>query len=112
MKIKVSEATNLQLDWAVAHCQNLQLHTEQYVVGVAGEDGTYYQPSTDWAQGGPIIEQEKIQVQWDALLKSWTSRDKKDGYISHVGPTALIAAMRRYISSRLGDEVEIPEELK
>lgn len=28
------------------------------------------------------------------------------------GPTPLIAAMRCYVASRLGDEVEIPEELK
>jgi hypothetical protein len=28
------------------------------------------------------------------------------------GPTPLIAAMRCFVSSRLGDEVEIPKELK
>lgn len=27
------------------------------------------------------------------------------------GPTPLIAAMRCYVASKLGDEVEIPEEL-
>ena len=28
------------------------------------------------------------------------------------GPTPLIAAMRSYVACKLGDEVEIPEELK
>ena len=27
------------------------------------------------------------------------------------GPTPLIAAMRCYVASKLGDEVEVPEEL-
>jgi hypothetical protein len=27
------------------------------------------------------------------------------------GPTPLIAAMRCYVASKLGDEVELPEEL-
>ena len=115
MKIKVSEATNLQLDWAVAHCQNLQLHTEQYVVGVAGEDGTYYKPSTNWAQGGPIIEEEKIHLthRYGELLSgnNWTAfLDKPHRYAE--GETPLIAAMRCYVASKLGDEIEIPEELK
>jgi len=33
------------------------------------------------------------------------------GYISE-GPTPLIAAMRCYVLSKLGEEIEIPEELK
>lgn len=28
-----------------------------------------------------------------------------------IGPTPLIAAMRCFVASRLGDEIEIPEEL-
>ncbi len=28
-----------------------------------------------------------------------------------MGPTPLIAAMRCYVASKLGDEVDIPEEL-
>ena len=32
--------------------------------------------------------------------------------LKHLGKTKLIAAMRCYVASKLGDEVEIPEELK
>lgn len=111
MKIKTNELTGPALDWAVAKCEgyiddwNSWLH-EATVKDVA-ESGNYH-PSTDWAQGGPIIEREGITLRcglhgWDAELEEFDA-------ISH-GPTALIAAMRCYVASKLGDEVEIPEEL-
>jgi hypothetical protein len=33
------------------------------------------------------------------------------GNVTMLGPTPLIAAMRCYVASKLGDEVDIPEEL-
>ena len=111
MKIKVSEATPRQLDWTVARCE-----------GGVGENqllGAWYAPSTDWAQGGPLIEREKIGIQrciraceyhgWLAL-KDEPFHDRS-GEDEVWGETPLIAAMRCYVSSKLGDEVEIPEEL-
>jgi hypothetical protein len=66
-----------------------------------------YSPSTDWAQGGPIIEWEMID------LKCLPT--KQGGVIWRTvcadGPTPLIAAMRCYVASKLGDEIEIPTEL-
>jgi hypothetical protein len=72
--------------------------------------------STDWAQGGPIIEREEISIEygraefkseWIAYKLGLPDEDNPQG-----GPTPLIAAMRCYVASKLGDEVEIPEELK
>ena len=37
---------------------------------------------------------------------------KGAGYRWAKGPTPLVAAMRCYVASRLGDEVEISEELR
>ena len=75
-------------------------------------------PSTDWAQGGPIIEREEICTkrrapcmkgeEWEAM-GSITA--KGTGYRYAIGPTPLIAAMRCYVASKLGDEVDVPEEL-
>ena len=75
-------------------------------------------PSTNWAQGGPIIEREVISLvflgdHWVASTpnpeaKLGDGRDPLEAY----GPTPLIAAMRCYVSSKLGDEVELPEELE
>jgi hypothetical protein len=114
MKIKVSELTGAALDWAVAKCEGHDAHIYGGVVrttmrSVFGPECHY---STDWAQGGPIIEREHISafyVYWG----EWEAFDDKTMPPSkHRGPTPLIAAMRCYVASKLGDEVEIPEELK
>ena len=110
MKVKINELTGAALDWAVAKCDG---HDMEYFQVVDA-----YLPSTDWAQGGPIIERESISLAcrpkdarglWCAVLgpNRFLSPDF-EGY----GPTPLIAAMRCYVASKLGDEVEIPEELK
>jgi len=106
--IKVSEATKIQLDWLVAKIQGIDLfETEGWHYTDGGRKP--YQPSTDWSQGGPIIERERIAVQspndkgWyatDYMLKTYES-----------GPTPLIAAMRCYVTSKLGETVEIPKGL-
>jgi len=100
------------LDWAVAKCEGLRT----YVEVVEG-----FKPSTDWAQGGPIIEREMIQITphcmvnplhgWAASFRSFDEND--DVYALHRqrGKTPLIAAMRCYAASKLGDEIEIPKEL-
>jgi len=67
-----------------------------------------FTPSTDWAQGGPIIEGEKIDVLYEHDLR-WVAVPQKG--IESYGPTPLIAAMRCYVASKLGDEIEIPTEL-
>jgi len=100
MKIKTSELRRTALDWAVAKCEGLDYFEPE--VGPMEPDY-----STDWSQGGPIIEREGI-----ALLPEheWC------GYIDNIrsqkyGPTPLIAAMRCYVASKLGDIIDIPEEL-
>jgi hypothetical protein len=104
MKIKTSELSGVALDWAVAKCEDTLL------------DSTLYEYSIDWAWGGPIIERESIGLietevgsgEWEAC--KWLSADKHIPLIKS-GPTPLIAAMRCYVASRLGDEVNVPDEL-
>jgi hypothetical protein len=118
--MKTSELTGRALDWAVAKCEGVELYSgprdnnPAYKANwVRRKHGGLYQPSTDWAQGGPIIEREGISV--DRMGGAWTAdiSDSVGGYIEHTesGPTPLIAAMRCYVASKLGDEVEIPREL-
>lgn len=75
-----------------------------------------YKPSTNWSQGGPIIERERIALDWigsEWTAKSWellegkVLRQRSYAY----GPTPLITAMRCFVASKLGDEVDIPKEL-
>ena len=102
MKIKCSDLVGAQLDYAVAKCSGPTM--------MAFFTHNEYTPSTDWEQGGPIIEREKIDVCVDN--DGWFTWYAKKGDVERGGATPLIAAMRCYVASKLGEEVEIPEALK
>ena len=109
MKIKTSELSGVQLDWAVAKCEGEEVRLEKGQLEALWTDNGY-KPSTYWAQGGPIIEREGVLLEpqsdhWDATL------DNGDYVFWRFGPTPLIAAMRCYVANKLGEEVEIPEEV-
>lgn len=97
MKIKTSELSGAQLDWAVAKCEGVdkQDYYETH--------NDVYMPSTDWAQGGPIIEREEIAL--EKYRDYWVANPTRDPTLH--GPTPLIAAMRCYVASKLGAEVEV-----
>jgi hypothetical protein len=108
MKIKTSDLTLLALDWAVAMCERLKGNVLGAIL--AGE----LSPSTQWHYGGPIIEREGINMGTiDALngpyWQAYTPHGMGDDFAE--GTTPLIAAMRCYVASVLGGEVDIPEEL-
>ena len=119
--MKTSELTGAALDWAVAKCEGRGFvfgetdYTDgrTYQRGTAQATGPHY--STDWAQGGPIIERERISVGDQTHIhgqpehSAWYATNRKGAY--GLAPTPLIAAMRCYVASKLGDEVNIPEEL-
>jgi hypothetical protein len=114
--MKTDELTGTALDWAVAKCEGLECTEDMGLLVVEGADG-YYSPSIKWAQGGAIIEREKISIEHlygagDAGADVWVATRVEGSSISEEqGSTALIAAMRCYVASKLGDEVELPEEL-
>ena len=122
MKIKTSELIDAALVWAVAILEFPKgsyggeadhysgNNNERWIRVPDTENRTYVLAKypTDWAQGGPIIEREKIETYWHTALDMWAARH--DGNLRY-GPTPLIAAMRCYVASKLGDEVDVPEEL-
>ena len=66
----------------------------------------------DWALGGAIIEREKIATRFDLEEQEWQATiAAEDEWVYGWGTTPLIAAMRCYVASKLGDEVQIPEGL-
>jgi len=79
--------------------------------------------SSSWLQMGPIIEREKINLEWWHMPQEWhTYMNERLQYDEHgefvegsdfhvSGPTPLIAAARCFIVSKLGETVEVPEEL-
>lgn len=108
--MKTSELTGAALDWAVAKCDGV-VAGDSLDVGFIREGG--YSPSTDWAQGGPIIEREKIGIDCDDLGTWFASYDlTAETAFGATGTTLLIAAMRCYVASKLGDTVDVPEKLK
>lgn len=129
MKIKVAEATPLQLDWLVELAKGTHWSLNGYFCfdnPKRYDKNPEWRYSTDWAQGGPIMLQNNIGYGTDdgpGLFIAnrnclYTDRDQ-DGKAVLVfreigagyGPTPLIAGLRCWIAFKLGDEVEIPEEL-
>lgn len=123
MKIQVAEAQGIVLDWMVATCEGKSITLMRNTDGSlfpqpVWADGLHQQNySTFWAQGGPIVERELMTVMyrhrpgpypqgqhWNAVI---LPRNTRGWY----GPTPLIAAMRCYVASKLGEEVEVPDEL-
>jgi hypothetical protein len=136
MRVKTSELQGAALDWAVATCENEEYCAVAQYDGIGGE----YPPhraSTDWAQGGPIIERESIATRHSPKHGKWFAQIdtgsgdimfwkrmcyRKGDFSKRVqvmfdGPTPLVAAMRCYVASKLasnsgrGDDVEVPDEL-
>ena len=105
--MRTSELSGAALDWAVAKAggtTNIDFVWEL----MKGK----FNPSTDWAQGGAIIEREKIATRFDLEEQEWQATiAAEDEWVYGWGTTPLIAAMRCYVASKLGDEVQIPEGL-
>ena len=128
--MKTSELTGALLDWWVAKaeganvvdCNRFVRHLGMPLSPVlddgGGRDGPhYYRPSTNWAQGGPIIERERISPIFEQFgIGNWIAAYVRElgehAYHEHEmdGPTPLIAAMRCYVVSKFGDEV--PDDKK
>jgi len=140
VKIKTSELEGAQLDFAVAIAgeewktahkfyPTMTLDSSFKSVALAQktcylipnnpmrQDQQVYSPSTDWSQGGPIIEREKIiilpplpnMIGWYACIDEQFESIYQDCDSEQSGETPLIAAMRVFVASKIGDVVEIPE---
>lgn len=108
--MKVTSLTQDQLDFWVAKARSIELS--------AAPDGKGYlyiphpsiaprqwAPTRLWSQGGPIIEEAKIDLNWDwEESAEWTASIEPD--INTQGKTVLEAAMSAYVISKLGEEVE------
>ena len=113
MHIPVSKLTGAALDWAVAKCEGF--------VEFDDDEGMPFEPSCVWAQGGPIIEREKLCV--FAYKRPHPLNGEEIGWLAYplggmnaqFGSTPLIAAMRCYVMLKLVDQldidIEIPDDL-
>ena len=126
VEVKTTELIGPALDWAVAKADGHEpivtpfknsIGNALYLAEWAQREGIRWQPSTDWNQGGPLIEKYQIwltgpyrqRTEWKAgsgLATDWDYRKSE-----FEGPTPLIAAMRCLVASKMGDTVQVPEEL-
>ena len=126
--MKVAELEGPRLDYWVGKAAGLQVRLECYMNNPPRPiecwlvDGgmTPYRPSSDWAVGGLIIERVGIdldvaryQSDIDKTPHSWVARvevatDDGESFKSWYAEakTPLLAAMRAYVMSKFGEEVE------
>lgn len=113
-KVKVSKLTHAALDLMVSRAGAdggndgwgwFEQDSEGFLFDPLNE--CRYSPSTIWEQGGPIIERERICTYFNSD-NVWTALI---GNKEFNGPTPLIAAMRCFVASKLGDVVDIPVSL-
>ena len=121
--MKTNELTGAALDWAVATAlgrgpeYNMESHGRTWRGWWLAGPGYEYEPmpsySTNWSQGGPIIEREQINTRVSTVGGEWVGFTDNGWGVEgwSTGPTPLIAAMRCYVASKLGDDVDVPEEL-
>ena len=117
--MKTAELEGAALDYWVAKTEGRCLHEQtrtkcgnwgtDFICIACGKDAYNeittrdWKPSTDWAQGGPIIERERIEL--EPTVFDWSAR--VDGITGWwFAKTPLIAAMRAFVASKFGDEVE------
>lgn len=128
MKIKTADLTDAPLSWAVSVALG-QTEFIDLTKTYQGADGRKFLSTkggftldyTALGQAGPIIEAEQIGVlQPERGQKRRTNGGNCIGWIKMndghdimgpVGPTPWIAGMRCFVTFKIGDEVEIPDEL-
>ena len=120
-EVKVGEVSGAALDYLVLTCGELDadsnITTKQFI---SMRNQGYFLYSTDWEQGGPIIDREKIDLftekgtpeSWVASMARYQNGERLVGWRIHqYGPTPLIAVMRCYVAYKLGEVVKVPQEL-
>ena len=88
------------------------------IIGFERDGPIVFRPSTNWSIGGPIVQRERIAIvhehgTWLAYVDGDLSGP--DGQLESLapgqpgrGPTPLIAAMRAFVASKLGEEGDSP----
>lgn len=127
--MKTANLKGAALSWAVAKCEGLeegnymkeldiQKDVDERGMGIVVPSDREYlwlKSSPDWTRGGRLIEREKISLTvdssglWIAFNEYNYAEEKR---FMQCDKSPLIAAMRCYVASKLGDDIEIPETLE
>lgn len=123
--MKTSDLKDFALDWAAAKAMGIPVELNygecvywEYIRNSEGKIIDFepvrivWKPSTSWTQGGAIIERERITIDARQHGKLWFAYSRKVNADEIAGNTPLVAAMRCFVASVLGDEVDLPDEFK
>lgn len=129
--VKAEDLAGAALDWAVAKAQDLNAEVvggEIYLPNSSGEHARLYQPSTDWAQGGPLIDRFGVQIcppesavhrnggpnagwgesgYWSATIFRKGEHRRRVFFVGE----PLVLAMRAVVAFHCGDTVQVPAAL-
>lgn len=116
VKVKTNSLSGKLLDYVVYKLEDPHGYIDSFLAMYENyryDSGTYGYSSL-WEDGGPIIDKHHIclDVGHDGIWISYTQQNysgEKESMMS--GTTALEAAMRCYVYSKLGSEVKLPDKL-
>jgi hypothetical protein len=124
VKVEIANLSGGALDWAVAKAEGLDVALTPpnygngtslvYIVGTE----PLYRPSTDWAQGGLLIERHAITIAPYSVDSAgrptyWVAEPWGDCPLPIGGATALIAACRAIViaKAKIGVDLKVPADL-
>jgi hypothetical protein len=105
--MKVSELEGAELDFWVAGAHGFSAYIAKAgcILGVEHAPICMYTPSTDWKQGGPIIERVGIELTRSIRYLNIARIPGFYPELTMPGTKPLIAAMRCFVASKYGEEV-------
>lgn len=125
-KVKTRDLDGVALDHAVAVAEGFVVDGNSHRQGTLDKGVPFvpvsfggceqFKPSQKWEHGGPIIEREHITLdyapestngKWLAEVWPMTGEQGRWGR----SDSLLVAAMRVFVHSRLGNFVDIPQEV-
>ena len=132
VEVKTAELKGVALDWAVAHATKAWTWAHEWYPtmtldptfrGVSDnapggrvrlvpnnpmrQDSQPFNPSTDWAQGGRLIEKHVTALNQSGTESWWAHAEDRLG----LGSAPLIAACRAIVAANIGATASIPKEL-
>lgn len=126
IEVKTGDLIGPALDWAVAKA--IGGYRDEYQFAENGDlwpawifpggvpfkaTSGKFRPSTAWEHGGPLIEQQQIELEWDGIdgKALWWKATHPDIVQFQMGETPLIAACRAIVAANMVEVVSVPAEL-
>lgn len=131
IEVKTARLIGVALDWAVTKAAGLEDTAKLVFPAIIDERNqpcmvtppwSAWSPSTDWSQGGPLIEKYQVALVPEAHDgKEGTESSERwyadvyykggEQYTTEHCDTALIAACQAIVATEFGDTVQVPKEL-